>query len=1012
MPTRARARAESFPASARVPNYLTPPVGRDREIAEVRRLLGTRRLVSLVGAGGSGKTRLAAAVGEAVGSAPDAPVAWIDLTALRDPDLVVEHTACTLGLREHAGATGLGTLAELLGDGSPLLVLDNCEHVVEASARLVDALLRACPSLRILVTTRQALGIAGEKVWPVPPLAVPAGDTPDALGAASVRLFVERAQDAMPDFVLTPENASAVAHICRRLDGLPLALELAAARMRVLSPEQLAGRLDSMLNLLSSGSHVVLPRHRTLRALMDWSYTLLSPEERCLLQRLSVFAGGFTLDAAEAVTAYEPIDPEGVLDLLSGLVDRSLVAVSEEQGEARYALLETVRQYAHERLLEGEDLEELRGRHAGFFVDLAETAEPHVLGGTRGTPWMNRLEREHGNLRAAMGWCGERGTRAEMELRFGAALHWFHFALSHFAESRRRLEHALAVDRSTLPRTRGRALAASGYLAFWMGDHGAVPGPLEEAVQLLREHGAPTDLAFALTGLGTIVGLGGDAGTAARLFGEAEALLGDPARFPPEDFPRALLYAFGSYWRGAVAQAHGDLHTARAAYETSVGVARRFGSHPSIGHPLTALARTLILQGHPEEARACLAEAVPLLLRQEDRWGLLQAAEVGTKLLVMQGQKTVAARLLGAADGLRSDIGAVLAPHEQAERQSLVDELRDALGAEAFDDAREGGAAESAPMILARIVAAPPGAPLEAPVGPVVERGAGFMGDADSGPHPERGLDSAGRGPAQVKDLRVRALGPLEILVDERALGGEAFVSGKPRELLLLLLCHPDGRTREQVGLAFWPEASASQVKNSFHVTLHRLRKALARPEWIQVAGDRYRLDSSLSIDFDVLGFEQGIEALLRRPLTEPDAVAQLRAVLALYRGDFLDGETAGDWHLEVRERLRRCRHDALMALGLFEMSRERFVAAAEAFRVVLGSDRLHEEAGRQLMICLARTGARTEALRLYETLRILLRDELGVGPDEATAALYEELRAGAGGTPPSAPPGAARSRR
>ncbi len=1001
MPSRMRARATAFPASARVPAYLTAQVGRDREIAEIRRLLRSRRLISLVGAGGSGKTRLAAAVAEAVGSRPDTPVAWIDLTTLREPELVGEHAACSLGLREHAGATSFAILADVLGEGSPLLVLDNCEHLIEACARLVDALLRDCPALHVVVTSRQALGIAGEKVWPVPPLDVPAGDTPAALEAASVRLFVERAQDAMPGFTLTAENASAVVRICRMLDGLPLALELAAARLRVLSPEQLAGRLDSMLDLLSSSSHVVLPRHRTLRALIDWSYTLLSSEERCLMRRLSVFAGGFTLDAAEAVTAYEPIRPEDVLDLLSGLVDRSLVAVSEEQGEARYALLETVRQYAQERLLEGDDVEELRRRHAGFFLDLAETAEPHVLGGTRGTPWMNRLEREHGNLRAAMAWCAEGEARAVLELRFGAALHWLHFAVGHFGESRRRLEAALATDGSASPRLRGRALTALGYLAFWMGDHGAVRGPMEEAVELLRTEGAPTDLAFALSGLATIVGLGGDAGTSGRLFGEAEAALGDPARFPPDDFPRALLYAFGSYWRGVVAQTHGDLDTARAAYQTSVGVARRFGSHPSIGHPLTALARTLMLQGDPDGARECLAEAIPLLLRHEDRWGLLQAAEVGTLLLAMRGQGELAARLMGAADGIRSDIGAVPAPHEQAERQRLVDDLRDGLGAGTFEGARAEGSATSVQAILSTVV--------RSPVDPATPVVGGPDKEADQDAAGEVVPDPMGFGPSDEADLRVRALGPLEILVGERPLPGEAFVSGKPRELLLLLLCHADGRTREQVGLAFWPDASASQVKNSFHVTLHRLRKALGRPDWIVVAGDRYRLDSSLTVDFDVERFERGIEAILRRPLDRSDAAERLRAALALYRGDFLEGETAGDWHLELRERLRRCRHDALMALGLFEVSRERFAPAAEAFRTVLASDRLHEEAGRQLMVCMARTGARTEALRLYETLRVLLRDELGVEPDRATVALYDELRAGAGGTPP---PGSAGSRR
>jgi predicted ATPase len=288
-----------------------------------------------------------------------------------------------------------------------LLVLDNCEHLVGACSFLVDRLLRGCPALRIVVTSRQALGVAGEKAWLVPPLSLPSPDEA-AADADAVQLFVQRAQDVVPTFALTQANAASVVHICRRLDGLPLAIELAAARVKLLPPEQLAARLDSTLNLLSSNSQLTLPRHRTLRALIDWSHALLSPEERRLLARLAVFAGGFTLEAAEHVTGDAALPGDQVLDLLAGLVDKSLVSTREWFGEARFSLLETVRQYAGEKLREAGEVDALRARHAAYFVELAELAEPQILGGSRGTAWMTRLEQEHGNLRAVLEWCAER----------------------------------------------------------------------------------------------------------------------------------------------------------------------------------------------------------------------------------------------------------------------------------------------------------------------------------------------------------------------------------------------------------------------------------------------------------------------------------------------------------------------------------------------------------------------------------------------------------------------------
>ncbi|HSJ29805.1 MAG TPA: hypothetical protein VK933_00130, partial [Longimicrobiales bacterium] len=781
-----------------MPVYLTSLVGRDADVAEVCRLLRVSRLVSLVGAGGSGKTRLAAAVATELRRRHSGGVAWIDLASLADAGLVPCHVSATLGVREQPCVPAADCVIELIGSGAVLLVLDNCEHVLGASAALADALLRGCPALRIVTTSRQALGIPGEKAWLVPPLALPDDDA-SARQSPAVQLFVQRASDAMRGFELTDANTAAVAHICRRLDGLPLGIELAAARVKLLPPAQLAARLDSMLSLLATGSEQRLARHRTLRALIGWSYDLLSDDERRLLGRIAVFAGGFTLDAVERVAGDESLASEHVIDLLASLIDKSLVTAREWQGEARFGLLETVRQYALQATLDTGDVDALRARHAAYFVELAETAEPHILGGTRGTPWMTRLEHEHGNVRAALEWCGAHPDRTALALRLSAALLWFDFALGHFDEPRRAIQSAIDKSGDVSPLVRARALTALGYIALWTGDAPGVQRPLMTSVELLRGSESHTDLAFALIGLATAAGLGGNAEMAYGLFDEAEAALGNPVHFPRDDFPRALLYAFARYWRGSVAMAHGDLVLARASYEAAVDVARDWGSHPSIAHPLAALARVLVVQGELDAAQACLAESLPIHATNDDRWGLIQALEAAALLLERRGHMRDAARVIGATDRMRARSGISPTPAEQSQRAQLRAAVQAELGADRFHTAHADG--ETTP--IARLIA-------------IIAGTDGGAGDSDTS-HDDEGVGAPGQD-ATPADLEVRALGPLEVFVGGRPLEGDAFGSSRPRELLLLLLCHPEGRTREQVGLEFWPDASAAQVKNSFHV--------------------------------------------------------------------------------------------------------------------------------------------------------------------------------------------------
>lgn len=433
---------ESF--SHNLPSQLTSFIGRETEMGEARALLGQSRLLTLTGMGGAGKSRLALQVAaDVVDDYPDG-VWLIELAPLSDPNLVPQAIASALGLREESDKRLAETLTDTLRPKSLLLILDNCEHLVDACARLADTLLRACPGLRLLATSREALDIGGETLFPLASLSLPSGP---ALPPAdmlrqyeSVRLFVDRATAAQPAFRFSAGNAPAVAQVCSRLDGIPLALELAAARVKVLSPEQIVSRLDDRFRLLSGGSRTALPRQQTLRALIDWSYDLLSPAEQALLRRLSVFAGGWTLEAAESVCAGEAVEDWEVLDLLSHLVAKSLVAVEPpEDGQVRYRLLENLRQYAGERLAETADAVRLPPRHRDWFLNFAEEAELH-LSGPEHAHWLDRLEREHDNFRKALQFCQTQPAEAEAFLRLAGALNRFWSVRSYLSEGRGWLE--------------------------------------------------------------------------------------------------------------------------------------------------------------------------------------------------------------------------------------------------------------------------------------------------------------------------------------------------------------------------------------------------------------------------------------------------------------------------------------------------------------------------------------------------------------------------------------------
>ena len=602
-----------------LPALRTSFVGREREMVEVKRTLSMTRLLTLTGAGGSGKTRLAIEVArDLIGTYP-AGVWLVELAPLSEPELVAQEVARTLEVQERPGQAPTDTLEEALGDKEMLLVVDNCEHLVAAAAQLLDTLLDSCPRLKVLATSREPLGVGGEVLWQVTSLSLPASTDGAPNGGFSVeslmryeavRLFVDRARLRLPNFQLTQENAGAVARVCRKLDGIPLAIELATARMGALAVEQVAQRLEVSLDVLKGASRTAAPRQQTLRATIDWSHRLLSEAERALFQRLSVFAGGWTLEAAEAVCSGGAIEQEDVLDLLGGLVDKSLVvAGASTGGTVRYRMLEPIRQYALEKLEESGEADEVQGRHAAFFLAVAEGAEPE-LAGPQQSVWVERLEGEHDNLREALSWVLER-DEGDLGLRFGGALWRFWIVRGYISEGVRWLESVLASSGPQVTPPRVKVLEGMGWMSQYQGDHERARAIYEEMLKLSRELDDKGNVATALNSLGTVAAQQGDNERAKTLLQENLGVIEELEEEGNPATPLKKFYVFNLLGYLAINE-EGDYARGTTLWDESLALAREVGDNHHVGMTLANLGHPALLQGDYERARALSEEALTL----------------------------------------------------------------------------------------------------------------------------------------------------------------------------------------------------------------------------------------------------------------------------------------------------------------------------------------------------------------------------------------------------------------
>jgi predicted ATPase/DNA-binding winged helix-turn-helix (wHTH) protein len=683
-----------------LPQPLTRFIGREQQISELKALLGRSRLLTLTGSGGCGKTRLAMQLAaDLTGAYPDG-IWLVEYAALADPALVPQAVAQVFGLKEQPGQLLTQTIAEHLAPRHLLMVLDNAEHVLEACAQLSNALLRASAGLSVLVTSRERLGIVGELTYRVPSLSAPGTDrdaTPEQVSACeSARLFIDRAQLQQPRFVVTAENAPALASICHRLDGIPLAIELAAARLRSMPMEEVSRRLDQRFDLLTGGSRTALPRHQTLRSLIDWSYDHLSDAEQALLCRASIFSGGWTLEAAEQVCVGEAVDSQNLLDLLTSLADKSLVLAKEHGGATRYGLLETVRYYARDRLAERGEETALARRHFDHVLALALAANAKELGEEQGV-WLERLESEHDNLRAALAWCGTAGGPAAEGLRLAAALGWFWRLRGHVGEGRRWFSVLIdAAPSGQDSPTRADALRWASVLAMDQTDFAAAQGLQEAALAIYRSVGDRMGIARVLSNLGIVAEEQGHHTAAQSLLKESLAILRELG--DQQGVSRALSNL------GVVAQLQGNHSAAQALYEEALAIQRALGDRGMIAGLTHNLGSALCFQGDYSRGQTLLKEGLSIRVELANRFGLVDSLETLGCVASLQARHARAARLWGRAARLQEEIGAAQSPSAQATLDPYVAASRTALGVDAFASAWAEGRAEALDHVIRELL--------------------------------------------------------------------------------------------------------------------------------------------------------------------------------------------------------------------------------------------------------------------------------------------------------------------
>jgi len=1034
--------------SERLPVRLAPLVGRQNELRDVLAVMSHSRLLTLTGPGGTGKTRLALAAAGAAGESYSAGVCWVELAPLDDPLIVAQEVASRVGVPDSPGRDAAAAITAHIADRQALIVMDNCEHLTSAAARLAEQLLAGCPGLSILATSREVLGVDGERNWPVPPLSLP--DAAGQLSAAAlseydaVKLFEQRAQLIRPSFALTDENAVAVLQVCRRLDGLPLAIELAAARMHMLSVSELASRLDDIFSVLVGGTRSAPARHQALRATLDWSYDLLEDDERAVFQRLSVFAGGFGLAAAEQVAAGD-IEASSMLDVLVRLADKSLLQADLSGAAARYHLLGIVREYAAERLAESSDSDAVRRAHLSWYVNFVQQIVPRIDRGEGGPQALelelDAVDAETANLRVALEFARQAGETIAA-LQIAGPLGHYAYLRGHYHEVRQWMDAAVTGRGTEVPAgLRAQALLGSGRLALLQCDYVPAIRRLEAALRLYREMDDQQGISATLQVLGGVAREQGRYARAMELHAEslsAAQTVGDRwaiarahghlgfvlwlereyeqaasecelALVMSRELAAGEEIAWSQISLGAIARYQGDAAQSAALLADSHTLAEQLGFREAIAWSLEQQGLLAIDRADPAAADL-LGRSLAIHHELRDRWRTCSLLDDLAAVALANGQPAEAAALLGTAEALRKAIGTVVPPCERALRDQTVAATTAALGEAAFNDFFRHGMQASVDDVrdgLAR--SGDPSWPVPAQSrdvsgaapGPVVTAAVPFQG-ATAGPGaagpaavvPARrrvGTPKGGRQQAAAGGLlEIRALGAATVHRGDMPVTAADWGYAKPRELLFLLATSRP-LTRDQLGAALWPDLPPDRLGNTLHTALRGVRRALGDPDWVTYADGRYSFNVEREHECDVETFEQALAAA-RRARPADAALPDLQRAIAAYGGEFLAGMTAGEWAETRRDELGRSFESALLAAGRLQAGAGRFAPAAAAFRRAVAHEPLNETAHRELMSCWARMGETARALRHYEELAELLRAQMGVAPAAETTALYRKL--------------------
>ena len=657
-----------------LPQQATSFVGRESELEAIRRTLGDTRLLTLIGAGGIGKTRLALHLAADVLDDYADGVWFVELAPIADERLVMHTLATVLSINEEQGRSLPESVLRSIAGKTLLVVLDNCEHLLGACATAAEQLIRSTPGVRVLAASREPLRIPGERTYPVPALGLPAEGRTETIATyascPAIRLFVERASAVLPSFRLDAQNGPIVADICRHLDGIPLAIELAAARVRAISLDVIATRLGDRFRLLTSGSRTSLPRQQTLRALIDWSHDLLTERERQLLRQLSVFAGGWTLEAAESVLAGSEIDDAALLELLAGLVDKSLVAADVRTG--RYRLLETMRQYAAEKLEASGEGKSTRDRHLDYYLKFVETAEQHLYASDQ-TSWLARLDDERENLLAAHAWCAHSNDSGVKGLRLVNAAKAYWFSRGLLPLGKRAVLEALARPGAQRPtRERCVALFGAGQFCSFAGEYEEAIGYLEQSVAIARELGDQKRIAATLQPLGF-------AELGRRRFVEARRHLEESVTVARAiDDKQQLAAALNAL--AQLCRVEGDLAGAEPLYDQVVALGRQVGNPNLVAIGLLNVTMVYVLRGAHSSARMALQEIMTIADETHSMPVGQSALEVAAGFAATQREPVLALRLFGAAEANTHLTGITRDPADDAFLQPLIAKARDELG--------------------------------------------------------------------------------------------------------------------------------------------------------------------------------------------------------------------------------------------------------------------------------------------------------------------------------------------